>query len=83
LAQVESRFDSLIPGSAWCGYGTGNLDGALRLLLFVNLDEQRAMTVTRQSDGGFEVSSEDGAFWPESTLEAILGRISQIGSTTE
>lgn len=83
LAQVESRFDSLIPGSPWCGYGTGDVDGVLRLLLFVNLDEQRAMTVTRHSDGGFEVSAEDGAPWPEVTLDAILGRLSKIGSTTE
>ena len=83
LAQVESRFDSLIPGSAWCGYGSCDVDGAQRLLIFVNLGEQRAMTITRYSDGSHALRGEDGTFWPDAALDAILGRLAKIGSTVE
>lgn len=83
LAQVESRFDSLIPGSAWCGYGTCDVDGAQRLLIFVNLGEQRAMTITRFSNGSHALTGEDGARWPDAALDAILGRLSKIGSSVE
>lgn len=82
LAQVESRFDSLIPGSAWCGYGTCDVDGAQRLLVFINLGEQRAMTITRYGDGSYDLKGEDGALWPDVTLDAILGRLVKIGSAT-
>jgi len=82
-AQVESRFDSLIPGSAWCGYGTCDFDGAQRLLVFVNLGKQRAMTITRYGDGSHGLTGEDGAPWPDITLDAILGRLAKIGSTAE
>ena len=83
LAQVESRFDSLIPGSAWCGYGTCDVGGAQRLLVFVNLGEQRAMTITRFSDGSHGLTGEDGVLWPDVALDAILGRLAKIGSTAE
>ena len=83
LAQVESRFDSLIPGSAWCGYGTCDVDGAQRLLIFVNLGEQRAMTITRYGDGSHALTGENGAVWPDAALDAILGRLAKIGSTVE
>ena len=79
LALVESRFDSQMPGSAWCGYGTSGVEGEMRLVLFVNLVEQRALTLTRYGDGAFEVSSETGACWPETALDAILDRLTQIG----
>lgn len=81
LAQVESRFDSLIPGSAWCGYGTCDVGGAQRLLVFVNLDDQRAMTITRFSDGSHDLTGEDGAVWPDAALDGILSWLSKIGST--
>ena len=83
LARVESRFDSLIPGSAWCGYGTCDVDGAQRLLVFVNLGGQRAMTITRFSDGSHELTGDDGALWQGLALDAILGRLATIGSTAE
>ena len=81
LAQAEARFDSLIPGSAWCGYGAGDVDGAQRLLAFLNLEAHRAMTITRYSDGRCALTGDDGALWPEQTLEAILDRLEKIGST--
>ena len=36
LVLVEARFDALLPGSAWCGYGTCDLDGEQRLVLFIS-----------------------------------------------
>ncbi len=83
LAQVEAQFDSLIPGSAWCGYGTCDVDGARRLLAFVNLDHQRAMTITRHSDGSYDLTGDDGALWPQASLDAILDRLARIGSTAD
>ena len=83
LAQVESRFDSLIPGSAWCGYGTCDAEGAQRLLVFVNLGEQRAMTITRFSDASHDLTGEDGAVWPDAPLDGILNWLAKIGSTAE
>lgn len=83
LAQVEAQFDSLIPGSAWCGYGTCDVGGARRLLVFVNLDNQRAMTVTRHIDGRYDLTNEDGALWPDISLAAILDRLARIGSTAD
>jgi len=83
LAQVESRFDSLIPGSAWCGYGTCDAEGAQRLLIFVNLGEQRAMTITRFSDASHDLTGEDGAVWPDAPLDGILNWLAKIGSTAE
>ncbi|MCH8184212.1 MAG: hypothetical protein IIB66_04680 [Proteobacteria bacterium] len=83
LAQVESRFDSLIPGSAWCGYGTCDAEGAQRLLIFVNLGKQRAMTITRFSDASHDLTGEDGAVWPDAALDGILNWLAKIGSTAE
>lgn len=83
LAQVESRFDSLIPGSAWCGYGTCDAEGAQRLLIFVNLSKQRAMTITRFSDASHDLTGEDGAVWPDAALDGILNWLAKIGSTAE
>ena len=83
LAQVEARFDSLIPGSAWCGYGTCDAEGAQRLLIFVNLGEQRAMTITRFSDASHDLTGGDGAGWPDAPLDGILNWLAKIGSTAE
>lgn len=83
LAQVESRFDSQIPGSSWCGYGTCGVEGEMRLVLFVNLSERRALTLSRYGDGAYAVSDEMGACWPETTLDAILERLTKIGSRAE
>ena len=83
LTQVEAQFDSLIPGSAWCGYGTCEVEGSRRLLAFVNLDHQRAMTITHQSDGSYDLTGDDGVLWPDTSLDAILDRLARIGSTVE
>ncbi len=83
LVLVESRFDSQIPGSTWCGYGTCGVEGEMCLVLFVNLAERRALTLTRYGDGAYAVSDEVGACWPENTLDAILERLTKIGSTAE
>ena len=80
LAQVESRFESLIPGSAWCGYGTCDAGSVRRLLVFANLGEQCAMTITRFSDASHDLTGEDGAHCPDAVLDAVLGPLVKIGS---
>jgi hypothetical protein len=78
LALVEAHFDSLPVGSAWCGYGTCDLDGEQRLVIFVDSDGQRAMTLTRCADASFEIADETGAMRVESSLEDFLTGLARL-----
>ncbi len=78
FALVEARFDALPPGSAWCGYGTCNLDGQHRLAIFLNTGGQRVMTLTRFSDETYEIVDEDGTIRIESLLEDFLAGLARL-----
>ena len=52
-------------------------------MVFVNLGDQRAMTITRFSDASHDLTGEDGAVWPDAALDGILNWLAKIGSTAE
>ena len=78
LALVEAHFDVLPPGSAWCGYGTCDLDGERCLVLFVNSGGPRVMTLSRCVDATFEIVDEAGAMRLEERLEDFLAGLARL-----
>ena len=49
-----------------------------RLVVFINVDDQSVMTLTRYGDGSFELDDDDGHQWAGVNLAALLGRLENV-----
>ena len=61
LDQIEARFDAETPGSPWCGYGTWHDAHPSRVVLYRAGASSRRLTLTRLSDGTYDLLSDGGA----------------------
>ena len=61
LDRIESRFDAETPGSCWCGYGTWQDARPSRVVFYRAGDHRLRLTLTRLSDGTYDLLSDAGA----------------------
>ena len=61
LDRIEARFDAETPGSCWCGYGTWHDAHLSRVVLYRAGDHSLRLTLTRLSDGTYDLLSDAGA----------------------
>ena len=61
LDRIELRFDAATPGSCWCGYGTWQGAHPSRVVLYRAGDNSRRLTLTRLSDGTYDLSGDGGS----------------------
>ncbi|MDA0262118.1 MAG: hypothetical protein O3A21_08000 [Proteobacteria bacterium] len=60
LDHIEARFDAATPESCWCGYGTWQGAHPSRVVLFRAGKKSLRLTLTRLSDGTYDLLTEAG-----------------------
>ena len=61
LDHIETRFDAETPGSCWCAYGTWHDAHPSRVVLYRASRNSPRLTLTRLSDGTYDLSGDGGA----------------------